>query len=74
MRDIVKPRRQYFPGRIHFILSGIDRIDPGKKTVTLAGGEAVRYDCLIIAMGADIHPEQIEGLKDEEWGRSKFDF
>jgi len=74
MRDIVKPRRQYFPGRIHFILSGIDRIDPGKKTVTLAGGEAVRYDCLIIATGADIHPEQIEGLKDEEWGRSKFDF
>ena len=74
MRDIVKPRRQYLPGRIKFILSGIDRIDAEKKTVTLANGELLRYDCLIIATGADIHPEQIEGLADEEWGRSKFDF
>ena len=74
MRDIVKPRRQYLPGRIKFILSGIDRIDAEKKTVLLASGEPLRYDCLIIATGADIHPEQIEGLADEEWGRSKFDF
>ncbi len=74
MRDIVKPRRQYLPGRINFILSGIDRIDVEKKTVQLANGEPLRYDCLIIATGTDIHPEQIEGLADEEWGQSKFDF
>jgi len=74
MRDIVKPRRLYLPGRIKFILSGIDRIDTEKKTVMLANGEPLRYDCLIIATGTDIHPEQIEGLADEEWGRSKFDF
>ena len=74
VRDIVKPRRQYLPGRIKFILSGIDRIDAEKKTVTLAGGKVIRYDCLIVATGADIHPEQTEGLLDEEWGRSKFDF
>src|ERR1700676_3884915 len=74
MREIVKPRRQYLPGRIKFILSGIDRIDAGKKAVTLSNGEALRYDCLIIATGADIHPEQTEGMLDEEWGRSKFDF
>ena len=74
MSDIVKPRRQFLPGRINFILSGIDRIDAEKKTVMLANGEPLRYDCLIIATGTDIHPEQIEGLVDEEWGRSKFDF
>jgi sulfide:quinone oxidoreductase len=74
IRDIVKPRRQFLPGRTRFIVSGIDRIDAENKTVTLAGGEPLRYDCLIIATGADIHPEQIEGLADEEWGRSKFDF
>jgi sulfide:quinone oxidoreductase len=33
----------------------------------------MRYDCLIIATGTDIHPEQTEGLLDEEWGCSKFD-
>jgi sulfide:quinone oxidoreductase len=74
MRDLVKQRRRFFPGRIKFVLSGIDRIDPEKKSVTLATGESLRYDCLIIATGCDIHPEQIEGMLDEEWGKSKFDF
>ena len=74
IRDIVKPRRKYLPGRIKFILSGIERIEAEKKTVKLSGGEMLSYDCLIIATGADIHPEQIEGMLDEEWGRSKFDF
>ena len=74
MRDIVRPRRQYLPGMIRYILSGIERIDPEKKSVALANGESMRYDCLIIATGTDIHPEQTEGLLDDEWGRSKFDF
>lgn len=74
MRDLVRPRRQYLPGRVRYILSGIERIDPGKKSVALANGESMRYDCLIIATGTDIHPEQTEGLLDDEWGRSKFDF
>jgi sulfide:quinone oxidoreductase len=74
IRDIVRPRRQYLPSKIRYILSGIDTIDPEKKSVALANGESIRYDCLIIATGTDIHPEQTEGLLDEEWGRSKFDF
>lgn len=74
MRDIVRPRRQYLPSKIRYMLSGIERIDPAKKSVTLANGESMRYDCLIIATGTDIHPEQTEGLLDDEWGKSKFDF
>lgn len=74
MRDLVRPRRQYLPGHVRFVLSGIDRIDPEKKRVLLTNGEVLRYDCLIISTGVDVHPEQTEGLLDEEWGRSKFDF
>src|SRR5215472_15607913 len=74
MRDLVRPRRQYLPAGVRYILSGIDHIDPQKKSVTLANGETLRYDCMVIATGADIHPEQVEGLFDEEWGRTKFDF
>lgn len=74
MRDLVKPRRQYLPSGVKVIISGIDHIDPEKKAVTLANQTVLRYDLLIIATGADIHPEQTEGLQDEEWGRSKFDF
>ena len=29
MRDLARPRRQYLPSKIRYILSGIDRIDPG---------------------------------------------
>jgi sulfide:quinone oxidoreductase len=74
MRDLVKPRRQYLPAGVRFRRSAIDRIDPEKKSVFLESGATLRYDCLIIATGTDIHPEQIEGLKDEEWGKTKFDF
>ncbi len=74
MRDLVRPRRQYLPGRVRYVLSGIDHIDPEKKKVALANGEALRYDTLIISTGADIHPEQTEGLMDDEWGVTKFDF
>lgn len=74
MRDLVRPRRQYLPRHVRFVLSGIDRIDPEKKRVLLTNGEVLRYDYMIISTGVDIHPEQTEGLLDEEWGRSKFDF
>ncbi len=74
MRDLVKPRRQYLPSGVKVIISGIDHIDPATKSVALANQAVLKYDYLIIATGAEIHPEQTEGLMDEEWGRSKFDF
>ncbi len=74
MRELVKPRRQYLPSGVKVIISGIDHIDPAKKSVALANQAVLKYDYLIIATGADIHPEQTDGLMDEEWGRSKFDF
>ncbi len=72
--DLVKPRQQYIREQVRFIHSAIDRIDAERKWVKLAGGEPLPYDCLIVATGAEIHPEQIEGLLDEEWGKTKFDF
>ncbi len=72
--ELRKPRRNYLQKRVQFVHSAIDRIDPEKKTVLLQGGETLKYDCLIIATGAEIHPEEIEGLADEEWGTTKFDF
>jgi sulfide:quinone oxidoreductase len=74
LQDCVRPRRRYLPSQVKLIVSPILHIDPEKKTVALGNGEALAYDVLIVATGADIHPEQTEGLLDEEWGRSKFDF
>lgn len=74
LQDIVKPRRQYLPSGVKVVISAIDRIDAEKNTVFLSDQSELHYDYLIIATGAEIHPEQTEGLLDEEWGRSKCDF
>ena len=74
LQDIVKPRRQYLPSGVKLVVSEIDRIDADKNTVLLKDQSILKYDYLIIATGAEIHPEMTEGLKDEEWGKSKCDF
>ncbi len=74
MRDLVRPRQQYLPQGVRLIRSSIEHLNADIKTVVLASGEQLRYDCLLIATGAGIHPEQTEGLLDDEWGQNKFDF
>lgn len=74
IRDVVKPRRQYLPAGVQLVISSIDHIDADKNKVILSDQSVLPYDYLIIATGADIHPEQNEGLVDEDWGKNKFDF
>ncbi|MHB8301591.1 MAG: type III sulfide quinone reductase, selenoprotein subtype [Acidobacteriaceae bacterium] len=74
MRDVVKPRRQYLPAGVKLVISSIDRIEADKNKVVLSDQSILPYDYLIIATGADIHPEQNEGLADDEWRKNKFDF
>lgn len=40
------------------------KIDPAKKTVTLAGGATIAYDKLILSPGIDMMWNSIEGLKE----------
>lgn len=74
LSEIVRPRSSFLTNGVRAILSQVDRIDVRERSVLLASGVALSYDVLIIATGTEIHPEQIEGLVDDEWGRSKFDF
>ena len=73
-RDVVKPRRDFFPRGVNVVISEVDRIEAEKNRVILGDNSVVSYDYLILATGAKIHPDQTEGLLDEEWGKSKFDF
>ncbi len=74
LEDIVKPRRQYLPAGVKLVVSSIDHIEADKNKVVLGDQSILPYDYLMIATGADIHPEQTEGLVDDEWGKTKFDF
>ena len=72
--DIVKPIEKFIPKNVDLVLSTIDLIQPEKNQVKLLDGEIIPYDILIIATGARIAPEEVEGMKGEEWQRSVFDF
>ena len=71
--DLVKPRENFLPREVEFIVSPIHRVDPEKNTVYLEKGE-LHYDLLIIASGGDIDPSEQEGLTGKLWQKNIFDF
>ena len=74
-QDVVKPKHKFIPRNVDFIISDIELIEPDKNSVTLAkDNKVIQYDYLVIATGADIHPEETEGLKNGGWRHNIFDF
>lgn len=72
--DVIKEKKTFLPSNVKFILAEIEKVTPVENEVTLRGGEKLHYDTLIIATGTDIHPEEIEGMKDGGWHQNIFDF
>ncbi len=73
--DVVKPKRQFIPRSVEFVISDIELIEPAENRVRLTEGKRViQYDQLVIATGTDIHPEQTEGMLDGGWRKNIFDF
>lgn len=73
-KDVIKPKNNFIPVGVNFIVSKIDKIEPGNNRVLLADGEALNYDILIIATGTRVNPEETPGLKGELWYKNIFDF
>ncbi len=69
-KDAIKPKQQFIPARTQLIQSTIEMIETSSNRVRLGNGTVLDYDYLIIATGADIHPEETPGLADGEWGKS----
>jgi sulfide:quinone oxidoreductase len=69
-KDVVKPKSNFIPSNIRLIQATIEIIEPQANQVRLADGTLLGYDYLIIATGADIHPEETPGLAESEWGKS----
>lgn len=60
--DITFPIRPYLEKKgIGFIAKAADSIDPGANTITLADGETVTYDYLVITTGPKLFFEEVEG-------------
>lgn len=72
--DIVKTIDEFIPDDVNLIKSHIDKILPQENKVLLSSGAVLPYDILVVATGAKIAPEEVEGMQGEEWQRSVFDF
>ena len=73
-KDVIKPKRDYFPSGVNAITSGIDKIETENNRVLLTNNQVLSYDYLIIATGARVVPEETEGMKDSLWHKNVFDF
>jgi len=74
-RDVVRPKRDFFPQNVEFVHSPIEIIEPDKNRVRLEhDGRVIAYDILIIATGTQIIPSETEGLLDNGWHQNVFDF
>lgn len=72
--DIIKKIEDFIPKDVNLIKGSIAQIVGGENKVVMTDGTVNTYDILIIATGAKIAPEEIEGMKGEEWHKSVFDF
>jgi sulfide:quinone oxidoreductase len=62
-KDITIPIEPAFKNKnINFIAQTVSQIEPEQNRLTLANGETVEYDYLIIATGPKLAFEEIEGL------------
>jgi len=73
-KDVVKPKRDFFPSGVEVIVDAIDKIDTKENKVLLDNKKVLSYDYLIIATGCKIAPEETEGLKEDGWFKNIFDF
>lgn len=73
-KDVIKPKRDFFPSGVEVIFDSIDKIEPNENKVILANQKVLNYDYLIIATGCKINPNETEGLAEKEWYKNIFDF
>lgn len=70
--DCIKPKRDFIPKGVKFVLDDIIRIDPDQRQVE-GKKDKYAYDWLVIASGCRIVPEEVEGMMND-WRGNIHDF
>ena len=65
--DCVKPKREFIPAGVEFVLDEVMGVNPDKREVEGQKGR-YNYDWLVIASGCHIVPEEVEGMMDDWYG------
>ncbi len=72
--DITRPRRDFLPTGVEFVVAEVDRIEADQNRVLLVDGDPIEYDQLVIASGTRPRPDETPGLESSEYGRTIHDF
>ena len=72
--EIVKPRHEQLHDGIVFHQSGVDSVRIGDDEVHLSDGTVLGYDVLIVATGAQLLPDETEGMTGPGWMEKVFTF
>lgn len=72
--EVVRPKREFIPKGVNFVIDKIQKIEPEKNQVLLTSGTVLNYDVLVVATGTIPVPEETEGLKGKLWYKDIFDF
>jgi sulfide:quinone oxidoreductase len=71
--QVKKVGKKFIPKGVNYIQKKIEQIFPKENKVQLED-ETLNYDVLIVATGSKIAPEEVEGMKGENWHKNVFDF
>ena len=72
--EIVRPRRRQLHNGIVFHQTAVEAVDLDRDSVSLEDGSRLPYDVLIVATGAQLLPDETEGLTGDGWNERAFTF
>jgi len=72
--QVTRSRKRALNKGVELVYGEIDVVNPEKNTVTLADGQQLTYDVLIIATGVSPRPDQTDGMTGKEWRKSVHEF
>jgi sulfide:quinone oxidoreductase len=72
--ELIRPRWRQLRSGITFCQTGVDHVDTQNDRVYLTDGTELDYDVLIVATGAELLPEETDGLTGPGWQKDVFTF
>ena len=60
--DLVRPRMNLVSAQVNRVIGTLAKLDPEAKSAVLEDGTTLSWDVLVIATGAELHPEWTPGM------------
>jgi sulfide:quinone oxidoreductase len=72
--ELVRPRRRQLAADVVFHEREVDHVDLDRECALLDDGTLLAYDVLVVATGAQLQPQETEGLTGAGWNETAFTF